>query len=221
MLTALVIPVLVIFAGHHVQTETKLDLYSDDEKVGYGTYKETVGHKGQRTSEFRMWSKPDADTKISVHQLKVIDAQGFPIREEEAVVEIDGKKRKDYSITVNYDSAGRAHVVVQKDKTKSKEQIFLPIPGLSKADASDLWFTKTNPLPGTTVSSTLFDIENLVWRRVQTTYDGKRWISVGGRQVEANQIRDVRDGTARIVYLDDRGQPLLMKKGPNRTEKHF
>jgi hypothetical protein len=223
MFNALVIPVLVIFAGHRVQTETKLDLFVDDEKVGTGIYKESIDHKGRRTSEFHMWSKSDADTKVSVHQVKIIDAQGFPVREEEVVVQTEegGKNRMEYVITVNYDSSGNAHAVVQKGKKKSKERIFVPLPGLSRADASDLWFAKTRPLPGTTVASTVFDIENLGWLRVQTTYVGKRWITVGGRQVEANEIRDVRDGASRTVYLDDHGQPLLMKKGSNRTEKHF
>jgi len=221
MFNALLIPVMVIIASHHVQTETKLDLFSDDDKVGVGTYKESVDHKGHRTCEFHMWSKPDSDTKVSVYQVKVIDAQAFPIREEEVIVQVEGSTRKELTISVRYDSSGAARVIETKGKKKTTERIFMPIPGLSRADASDLWFSKTIPLPGTTVSSTVFDIENLVWRRVETTYVGKRWITVGGRRVESNEIRDVRDSNTRMVYLDDHGQPLLMKKGSNRTEKHF
>jgi hypothetical protein len=221
MFNAPLIPVLVLLGGHLLQAETKLDLFIGDEKVGYGTYKETTDHHGHRTTEFHIWSKPDSDTKVAVYQVKVIDAQGFPIREEERITQIDGKSRKDWVLTVKYDSSGAARVTEAKGKAKTTERIFMPIPGLSRADASDLWFSKTVPMPGTRVSSTVFDVENMVWRRVETTYIGKHWITVGGRQVEANEIRDVRDDYTRMVYLDDRGQPLLMKKGQNRTEKHF
>lgn len=215
-----VISVLVLCAGR-LQAEIKLDLFIGEEKVGYGTYKESTDHHGRRTNEFHMWSNPESGSKVAVYQIKVIDAQAFPIREEERITQIEGHTRKDWILTVIYDSTGAARVTETSGKKKTSERIYMPIPGLSKADASDLWFSKTIPLPGTRVTSTVFDVENLVWRRVETTYVGKKWIIVGGRQLEANEIRDVRDDFTRMVYLDDHGQPLLMKKGMNRTEKHF
>ena len=220
MYHASLISAFVLFGGH-TQAQIKLDLFSGDEKVGTGTYRETFDHKGHRTSEFLIKSLDDADKKVSVFQVKVIDAQGFPINEEEHIVEQDGRRRTDRLLIVVYDKSGAAHLTEHHGKERLTERIFMPIPGLSRADSSDLWFSKTIPLPGTTVLSTVFDIEHTRWQKVETTYVGKRWITVEGRQIEANEIRDVRDYNVRRVYVDDKGQPLLMKNGPIRTERHF
>jgi len=220
MFKASVIPVLAIFAGH-LQAEIKLDLFSGDDKLGIGTYRETFDRKGHRTSEFKIWSKGDTGMKIAIVKTKVIDAQGFPIREEEQIVQEVGRNRTERVLTVRYDDSGAAILSEHRGKTRFTERIYMPIPGYSRSDASDLWFSRTNPLPGTTVTSTVFDIEHARWQVVETTFIGKRWISVGGRQIEANEVRDVRDGNTRRVYLDDKGQPVLMKNGQMRTEKHY
>ena len=220
MFNASIIPVLAICVGFF-QAETKLDLFSGDLNVGYGTYKESTDRQGHRTSRFQIRSREDSGSKTEVVLVKVIDGQGFPIREEETITLQEGKKRTERVLVVRYDESGAAHLTEQRGKTRFSERIYMPIPGYSRADASDLWFSKTRPLPGTTVTSTVFDIEHSRWRVVETTYIGKRWIVVGGRQVEAHEVRDIRDGNTRKLYLDDRGQPVLMKNGQMRTEKHF
>jgi hypothetical protein len=225
MFNASALSTLVLFAGHllagHSDAKTNLDLYRGDESVGVGTYEESTDHKGHRTSKFHIWTKDDSERKSSVFLVKVIDAQAFPLREEYHKVENYGKTRKEQIISVIYKDSGEAQVSEQEGKKHLTKRIFMPIPGLSRADASDLWFCTTVPLQGTRVTSTVFDIENMRWQAVETTYVGKRWITVGNRQVEANEIRDVRDGSTRWVYLDDKGQPLLMKNGSIRTERHF
>ncbi len=125
-------------------------------------------------------------------------------------------------LTVTYDDTGAAQLTEIKNKTKfTTERSYVPPPGYSRADVSDLWFSRTRPVPGTTVSSTIFDIEHARWQIVETTYTGRKSIIVGGRQVMVNEVVDVRDGNTRLVYLDEKGLPVLMKNGQSRTEKHF
>ena len=94
MIKALVIPALAVFACR-VQVEAKLDLFDGDERVGFGTYKDSVDHKGRRTTVFHLWSRADAVTKTSITHTKVIDSQGFPIREEEEQIERTGGTRSE------------------------------------------------------------------------------------------------------------------------------
>lgn len=220
MLKAFVISAVALSSGSF-QAETKLDLYNGDLQVGTATYKETFDHKGNRTTEFHIWSREDADDKVAMSNIKVISPLAFPIREDERFVEQIGKQRIVTLMSVRYDDSGAARFTKTLGKTKYSMRIYPAAPGYSRADASDLWFSKTHPLPGTTVSSTVFDIEHPHWEIVETTFVGRRWITIEGRQIEANEVRDIRDGKVRFVYLDDRGQPVLMQNGPMRTTKHF
>jgi len=220
MVKSLVVSALAFFSGHF-QVETKLDLFDGDQWVGSGSYRESFDHKGHRTSVIRLWSRADAVTQTTIVQTKVIDSQGFPIRAEETHSERTGKTLRERVWTVVFNSSGEAIVTERRGKRKFAPRTSSPIPGYSRADASDLWFSKTHPQPGTQVSSTVFRIADQHWQIVVTTFVGRKWISVGGRQVEANEVLDVRDGVERRLYLDDQGQPLLMRNGSLRTERHF
>jgi len=214
------IQLLAIFAAHN-QLETKLDLFIGDDKVGTGIYKESKDHHGNRTSEFRIYSTRSDGSKIRLINTKVIDSKAFPIMEEEQIDEDLGRKHASTIWKVRYTDNGTAIFSETVDKVRYADRIKAPPAGYSRADSSDLWFTQTVPLPGTTVTSTSFAIEAKTWQVVETTYIGRKWITVGGRQIEANEVRDIRDGKVRRVFLDDKGQPVLMNNGKMRTEKHF
>ena len=223
MLKPAIIPLLAIFAGHN-QLETRLDLFSGDSKIGTGLYRETIDHKGHRKIEFHIWGQRADGTKVAIAQTKLIDDKAFPITEDEKYIEqASGPNgpRTETLYHVRYDDSGAAVFSMTSGKNSTTRRTYPPLPGYSRADASDLWFSKTVPLPGTTVTSTVFDIENQNWQVVETTFLKRTWITVGGRQIEANEVRDIRDGKVRKVYLDDKGQPVLMKNGQLRTEKHF
>jgi hypothetical protein len=220
MFKALVIPFLALF-GAHVQQEIKLDLFHGDDRVGSGTFKESTDKHGHRTRVIALYARDDAETKVKIVNTKVVDGNAFPIMEEEEFTQESGSIRSTIVWKVRYDRNGAAVLSESKDRKRYPDRTFAPIPGYSRADASDLWFSKVSPSMGTTVTSTVFDIEHAKWQVVETTYLGRKWIAVGGRQVEANEVRDIRDGNVKRVYLDDRGQPILMKNGQMRTEKHF
>ncbi len=205
----------------HSQLEIKLDLYQGGDKVGFGSYKESTDRNGHRTREMKLWAKDDAQTKIRVFSTKVVDTNAYPISEEEQFDQESSSIRTSIVWRVRYDRSGNAIVTEYKDHQLKTEHTFPPIPGYSRADASDLWFSKVVPQPGTRAMSTVFDIEHAKWQVVETTFVGRRWITVSGRQIEANEVRDIRDGNVRNVFLDDKGQPVLMKNGPLRTEKRF
>jgi len=223
MFKFLVIPALATFAGY-TQTVTNLNLYRYETKVGSGKYTETKSGHGNRTSTFEIQSSDDGGTSIHIKQVKVIDTRAFPISEEEDMTEISAGPKphvlRKIKLKVRYDDSGAA-VLSKFEEGSWTERTFVPIPGYSRADASDLWFSKVIPKAGTTVSSTVFDIENAKWQVIKTTYVGKKWISIGGRQLETNEVQDVRDGGLRQVYLDNKGQPVLMINREMRTEKKF
>ena len=219
MLKSLFTPLIVLFAFHG-QVETKLDLFRADEKVGSGLFSEKV-HGGHRIRETRFYTKDDAETKVRIINIKVVDSNAFPISEDEEFDRENRGFRSSLEWKVQYDKHGAAILSEFKDRKLLTKQTFAPIPGFSRADASDLWFNKVIPTVGTRVTCTVFDIEHARWQVVETTYLGKKWITVNNRQIEANEVIDIRDGNVRKVYLDDKGQPVLMRNGPLRTEKHF
>jgi hypothetical protein len=219
MFKAAIIPVLV-FTASHFQSEVKLDCYKNDVFAGKGTYTEKFEH-GRRTSTFHLSGHEKRGIDRTIIQVKTIDSRAFPISEEETVVETGPGGKHELELKVRYDDTYTAILVTVEDRVKTTERTYPPPPGYSLADESDLWFSRLRPVPNTTVRSTVFDIENHGWQRIETTYIGKCWISVGNRRLEVNEVRDVRDGVLREVYLDDKGLPVLMTSGQNRTERHF
>jgi hypothetical protein len=211
---------LVAYSGFG-QAETKLDLFAGDSLAGRATYSEKFDHKGRKTSVFRLYGSTDPSVKRTIVQVRVIDSRAFPISEEETIVEEGPRGKSEILLKVRYDDSGAAILDMTRDRLATITRSYVPLPGYSRADASDLWFSKSKPSQGTSISSTVFDIENAKWQRVETTYLGKHWISVSGRKIEVHEVRDVRDGVVREVFLDDRGQPVLMRTGQYRTEKHF
>jgi len=220
MFKASIIPVLV-FAASHTEFQTKLDLFKGDLPAGSGTYTEKFDRSGHKTSTFLLKGREVGGVDRTVHQIKVIDGNAFPISEEETIIEKGPKGRYELILKVRYDSTGAAILDTTEDKYKTTTRSYVPLAGYSLADESDLWFSKTHPKAGTTVRSTVFDIENSGWQRIETTYIGKKWITVDGHRLNVHEVRDVRDGVMREVYLDDKGQPVLMKSGQFRTEKRF
>ncbi len=220
MLTVSSLSALFLLTGF-VQTETKLDFYKGDVKAGSGTYTEKFNHKGHKTSVFTLWGQGESGSTRTIIQVKVIDNKAFPISEQETITEVNGTNTSKLIMSVRYDSSGAAILDLTRDKVSITTRSYVPLPGLSRADPSDLWFSKTRPTVGTVVRSTVFDIENARWQRIETTYVGRRWITVGGHHLEVHEVRDVRDGAVRAVFLDEKGQPVLMKTGQFRTEKRF
>ena len=203
------------------QAETKLDLYAGDSLAGRATYVEKFDHRGHKTSTFRLYGRGEGNVQRRIIQIKVIDARAFPISEEETIIEEGPRGKSEVLLKVRYDDSGAAILDLTRDRLATITRSYVPLPGYSRADASDLWFSKSRPSPGTSVRSTVFDIESAKWQRVETTFVGKRWIVISGHRVEVNEVRDVRDGVVREVYLDDHGQPVLMRQGQYRTEKHL
>lgn len=221
MFSRSIIYAIVLGAPAYAWSDIKLDLFLGESKIGTGTYSESFDHHGRKTSVTKLWGKNVKGVKMTITQIKEIDKDGYPIHEEETVIEGTGKQADERNYNVKYDSTGAAILILVTNKRATTERSFVPPPGLSRADASDLWFSKTKPLSGTSIRSTVFDIENMSWQIVETTFVGKRWVTASGRSVEANLIVDIRDGVKREVYLDDKGLPVLMKTGPHRVEKHF
>ncbi len=219
MFETTILSVIALCAGFS-QTETKLNLYSGDNAAGKGTYTEKFDHHGRKTSVFRLVGSSGGVVR-TITQTKVIDSRAFPISEEEVITEKGPRSKSELVLKVRYDDTGAAILDMTKDKVSTTTRSYVPLPGYSRADLSDLWFSKIRPTVGTTVRSTVFDIENARWQRVETTYVGKRSIYISERRLEVHEVRDVRDGIVREVYLDDKGQPVLMKSGQYRTEKHF
>ena len=223
MLISSTIPILMcVCALHSDKTKVELDFYNDGMKIGTGSYEEIFDRKaGQKTSIFKIIGTGKGGGKLVITQTKVIDRSAYPLSEKEVTEEIGGRSPSRTVSEVTYDDTGTAilRLITSKGRTV---RTFNPPRGYSRADVSDLWFSWIpNVTPGTTVQSTVFDIEKPSWQRIETKYVGKTWITVSGHSIECHEVQDIRDGNARKLYLDDHGMPVLMINGPFRTEKHF
>lgn len=83
-------------------------------------------------------------------------------------------------------------------------------------DDSAFWFIRDHPKPGATVYFGWFDIMNLKWIAIERTYIGKKPIPNSPIVGDANVVTERRDGVDSTLYLDDRGEPILIESGTTR-----
>ena len=123
-------------------------------------------------------------------------------------------------------SKGMTRITANLFETKTVEAIIrvpgrtirqpIPPPSVPSQDDSAFWFVRDHPKPGDTVYFGWFDILNLKWIAVERTFVGKKPVPNAHVLGDANVVTEKRDGVESTLYLDDRGEPILIESGTTR-----
>ncbi len=147
-----------------------------------------------------------------------INAQGITTKVEfemPSTAIIDGRAVKGTTkITANLFATKTVETIIRVPGRTIRQPI-LPS-AVPAQDDSAFWFIRDHPKPGAAVYFGWFDIMNLKWIAIERTYVGRKPIPNAPIVGEANVVTEKRDGIESTLYLDDRGEPIVIESGTTR-----
>jgi hypothetical protein len=173
--------------------------------LGEATMTQRVLASGGKAVELRVeLSAPGR--KVTVRQQSEYDAHGAPMRMSQEV--LDGERRLS-GTTATFDEEG-AHIVVDEGGSRKTRQAKL-VASAPRRDASEFWFLRDHPEPGTTLKVFRLDLERQEWVLAEVAYTGRKLVKLATTQLRARQVTmRVGDRTVTTSY-DDRGLPMLIE----------
>jgi hypothetical protein len=103
-----------------------------------------------------------------------------------------------------------AHLSIWIDDNKEEKDV--PLSGkTSRADATNFWWKKAPPKEGDSVTYQSFEMDDLKWTDVTLKYVGKAKIKIGDKEIEANEVDRTEGDETSKIYVDDKGDPLLLE----------
>jgi hypothetical protein len=111
-----------------------------------------------------------------------------------------------------------AKLSIWDDDNKDEKEIPLG-DKTSRVDATNFWWKTTKPDPGQTVTYQSFDMEEMKWSDVTLKFVGKAKVKIGGQEYDANEIDRTEDDETSKVYVDDKGDALVIEDGDMRIER--
>ena len=124
---------------------------------------------------------------------------------------------QDAKATANFSDDGAKVSLIGGDQKDEKE---VPLATkLSRVDETNFWFKSVVPEVGKKVSYQGFDMQTLTWSDVTHTYVGKSKVKIGDEERELYQINREADEDKSTIYLDDKGDPVLIVEGDMRIER--
>jgi hypothetical protein len=104
------------------------------------------------------------------------------------------------------------------DGVKSEKVVSLTSK-VSRANSTFLWFRKSQPDVGATVTYQSFSMDEAKWSEKILKFAGKKTITIGAREVLANEI-DISEGTEKTQeFYDDQRKLLLVLANGLRIER--
>ena len=89
----------------------------------------------------------------------------------------------------------------------------------TRADPSNFWFKKVTPDPGTSITYQSFDLQEAKWSDVTLKFVGKVKVKIGDQELEENEI-DRKEGEDETkIYVDTKGDAVLIIDGEMRIER--
>ncbi len=178
---------------------TFVDEITGDDASGYVDESTlTLTHEGQTATihEIEHYGKDGVDTSKSVE-----------ISQEGHTAKVKAKLADD-----------GAHLTIWTDDNKDEKDIPLA-DKTSRADATNFWWKSVTPKAGDSVTYQSFNMEQLTWSNVTLKYVGKAKVKIGDKELEANEVERTEDEETTKVYLDEKGDPLVVEEGDMRIER--
>lgn len=148
---------------------------------------------------------------ITLRMESTYDAKGAPIRKFEESLTSNPRKRR--TVTVTFDKK-TANVIEEKDGVRTMKTVPL-VASAPIESKSEWWFLRDKPKLGDVDKYYQFNISSLEWSLRTTTYGGLKSITVGGKKVQAHELKQ-SEGTA---YVDAQGLPYRLIIGQIQLER--
>lgn len=205
--------VSLVAAACFSQAQLKYTMYQNGVKVGDASVSEKVTSHGK--SESMHLSGTVQGMAFSMANASIYDLHGAA--RIETMTMVSGAMGR--SVSVKF-KGNRAIVAATTGKSKQTSSIAAPS-GAHLADASEFWFSKSQPKVGSVVKATKFNMEKLVWEESESTYVGDETVTVSGRKLKGHKVTTKQGGQTGIVYLDSHGDVLLYEANGLKLERKF
>lgn len=182
--------------------QVKLRVFLGGKPVGNASLTQRLGPDGSKSVQLSM-ELTSGDVKVLLRSESSYASNGMPIRKFQETSVPSQKYRRTRIVT--FDSKG-ANLVADLNGTRTTKQIPLDSKA-NRADMSEFWFLRDKPKKGDRVAAYTFDMENLVWSLVETTYEGQVDLMVSGKKVRAHQTKT----THGAAFFDASGEPLRLE----------
>lgn len=170
----------------------------DGDRIGTGTYTQTVSEKG-KTVRFRLDIRmPDGPIRFESENR--FDASGAPTRKWLETSTPDGPVTRRVEATFGKE---RVTVLLDDGKAASRREIANPAVA-TIANAAENWFLRVRPTLGDKAVALVFSFDRLDWQGNESTYLGEvEWRGKTRHRIQTRQAD-------RFVtsYLDDDGMPV-------------
>jgi|GEM_PF-6735036 len=178
------------------------------EKVGSLTQETTGDDSSGYVDESTLTMDSDGH-KMTLHEITHYGKDGVDTSKT-FEVSTDGHEVK-VKATLGDDGA---KVTAWQDDQKDEKQIELTTK-TARADATNFWFKPNKPKDGDSVTYQAFDVEDLSWSDVTLKMVGKKTVKVGGKDVDAYEIDRTQGDDKSTIYVDDKGDAVLVVEGDN------
>lgn len=111
-----------------------------------------------------------------------------------------------------------AKLTIWADDNKDEKDVSLATK-TTRADPTNFWWKGVVPEVGKTVTYQSFDLESQEWSDVTLKYVGKATIKLGDKDVEANEVDRTEGDESSKIYVDDKGDAVLVEDGDMRIER--
>lgn len=189
----------------------KFDVFSGKEKIGDGVYLASV------TPQSKTSTLTITIGERRIGQTNIVDQYGQQVKVEVHVVKSESLIEKNVA---TFDVKGNATYERSANGHNFKKVFPLGRKGTRK-DASEYWFIRNRPAAMTWSQYYTFSISSRKWQLAKTTYMGKKAVQVGAKKVNANLVVQVEPGDKLTMWLDDKGDPLIIDTGAIRMVRHW
>ena len=195
--------------------QIKYVVYDKDEKRGTLVDEITGDDDSGYVDESTLTITRDGKT-VSIHELTHYDKTGADTSKSLDTTDNDKELKIKAALS---DDGAKVTVWEGDDKT---EPPAVPLASkTSRVDPTNFWFKKGSPDVGTSVVYQGFDVLEGKWSDITLKYVGKKKIKVDGQEVEANEIDRTEGDDSSTIYVDSKGDLVLLVDGDMRIERQM
>ncbi|MCH8274028.1 MAG: hypothetical protein IH851_04490 [Armatimonadetes bacterium] len=186
----------------------ELTIHSSDSVIGSARITQKLTESGGLKVEIRM-QLVAGDVKITVVQEGEYDSDARPVRKTSR------QSGGGPELIVRATFLGRtATVVTERGRERETRTVTAPA-GAEIRLASEFWFIKTKPEPGTKLTAYRFDLTKLEWVKTTVTYVRSEKVNAGGKTYTGHLIL-MDDAKS---WVDDKGAPIRIEMRGIRFER--
>jgi len=185
--------------------QTRFAVYTGTKKVGSATFVQVPNSVGGKSVDLTFYLTVHGEAR------KVLNGEDFDAAGRQLIVSLTstlGKKKVLTGVAARISLDGRANMLYNLPGKRGRQVI--EAPRGSRKNPSALWFVKTMPNVGQSVSCYYFNLDNTDWEKLTTTYTGPLIQILNGKSYSGFQVmRSSVHHRERAVY-DKYGIPILL-----------